>query len=565
MVGGHLLVKMKDRLLLSAAAIALLTTAGFAWRSASAQRQKVEAQKNKTERKRGQVVSSASQVLAEASVDEEVQEFIWRATMSQLKQALAAKQVTAEQIVLSLARRVRGVGLTMNAVAGVSLQEALASARLFDQGHSQEGMLAGLPLCVDESFQQANFSCSFGLVDRAYSSQESDGLIIQVLKAQGVIPLVRSTGSEGGTALETVSPLWGRCRNPWKIGKAMPGTAGGAGVLVATGCVPIALVSDFGGGASVSALNSGVFSLMPTPSRGTVRGLLNPLDDRSESWFINMKQSVGAIARSVDDIALLLTGLWATSADKAVPHVPFDDSTYTAEHRLKIGIVSGNFGFELPGVTSRVLAKVKAMLDPSSEVKIVSVDWLVKVQDVFNNWVSSGGYAESLGETPAKSKGLFASIWRAFAAKERSVGRVVRDTTEIDAYAFFTRHRLQLDILRDEVRDLLLEHDAVILPSFMCPAWPELHGGEMQDLQASSLLGSLYGLPSGTAPLTTVKVDEQAFSTDKLNAKGLRGSLEGSLGLPVGVVVLSRPFHDEVVLRVMKALESNLELSLPLA
>jgi len=551
---------MKNTLLLSAAAVAVLATAGFAWRESCKERRLSEARISKAQRKRNQVASSANEVLAEAEVDEGLDAFITRATFTELKNALETRRVTAEHIIVSLARRLRKIGLTLNAVVGVTFEQALATARQFDSGQRQ-GVLAGLPLSVEDSFQQENFSSTFGLVSLAYNTQSSDGLILKELKSQGAIPLVRSATSEGGISLETVSKLWGRCSNPWNTKRSVPGTSGGAATLVATGCIPVALVSDFGGGATLSALNTGVYSLMPTPSRGSTRGLLNPLDSESESWFINLKPSVGGIARSVDDLALLVKGLWENHADKMIPHIPFNDTTYESQQPIKIGVITGDHGFTLPKTTLRALDLVKAALESKAEVSEVSASWLVQVKSVFDNWVGYGGYAEKVRkhDSSAKTKGLFSTLGKFFEKREGSPGSIIRDSLDLDAYNFFIKHRSVLDHFRDLTRDLLFEYDVIILPSLLCPAWPPNHGSELEPHQASTVLSSLFYLPCGVVPVTTVRADEQVYAATNPETKGIETNLQGSQGLPVGVIVLSRPYFDEVVLRVMKQLEASLE------
>lgn len=550
---------MKGRVLLSAAAIALLATAGYTWRAASNSKRLKSEAISKSLRKRSQVETSANLALGEADLDEETEAFIKQASFTDLKRALETKQVTAEQVVVCLARRVSKVGLTWNAVAGVSLRDALAAARAFDQGQTQ-GILAGLPLGIDDSFQQQHFSCTFGLVGLAYNSQTSDGLVVKTIKSQGAIPLVRSTTSEGGIGLETVSVLWGRCGNPWNAWRAMPGTAGGAACLVATGCIPVAVVGDFGGGATISALNSGLFSLMPTPSRASTRGLLNPFDSDSESWFINLKPTVGGMARSVDDLVLLLKGLWEQQTDLQIPHVPFSLTSYEAQTQLKIGILAGDFGVELPAVTQRALNEVKEALVSRCQVENISAPWLLQAKTVFDNWVGSGNYAENVRKLSPE----LATNWSLFTSKTATSGSLIKDTSSINAYQYFIKHRLALDNLRDAVRDSLLEYDVLILPSLASPAWPPLFGSEMESFNSSTVIGSLFNLPCGTVPVTTVRTDEQTYAPDNLHSKTIRSNLKDSVDLPVGVVVISRPFYDEIVLRVMKELQISLCFNFPI-
>jgi hypothetical protein len=70
--------------------------------------------------------------------------------------------------------------------------------------------------------------------------------------------------------------------------------------------------------------------------------------------------------------------------------------------------------------------------------------------------------------------------------------------------------------------------------------------------------------PSGVVPITFVKKDEElyvdTYHNDLITAAA-KNICKDSANLPIGVMVTSMPFHDEVVLRVMKEIEKGVRFN----
>lgn len=100
--------------------------------------------------------------------------------------------------------------------------------------------------------------------------------------------------------------------------------------------------------------------------------------------------------------------------------------------------------------------------------------------------------------------------------------------------------------------------DLVIAPG---QALPPYYHGQSKDLQLSCLttfLNNLIPSCAGSVPITTVKRDEQRYD-DKWNdryTKLSRDVMKDSAGLPCGVQVIGKLFHEELVLRLMKEIET---------
>ena len=72
---------------------------------------------------------------------------------------------------------------------------------------------------------------------------------------------------------------------------------------------------------------------------------------------------------------------------------------------------------------------------------------------------------------------------------------------------------------------------------------------------------TLLNFPAGVVPVTRVRSDETSSydgGEDRI-AKKVRSIMEGSAGLPVGVQVVAKPFHEQALLTVMSAIESRVK------
>jgi fatty acid amide hydrolase len=90
---------------------------------------------------------------------------------------------------------------------------------------------------------------------------------------------------------------------------------------------------------------------------------------------------------------------------------------------------------------------------------------------------------------------------------------------------------------------------------------PAAHLGETHDWSLGAwhtMRWNLLDQPAGVVPVTTVRADEQtrAEAVDRLDAKAAKFDA-GSAGLPVGVQVIGRPWEEDRVLAVMRAIEAG--------
>jgi amidase len=282
-----------------------------------------------------------------------------------------------------------------NAVVGLHPQES-ATLR-------STGPLAGVPMMVKDLFHgMAGLPCGNG-------SRLSEGWTVpqatQIYSrstAAGMTSIGRTTTSEFGIMGTTETIVQGATRSPWSPQHMAGGSSGGAGAVVGSGVVPVALASDGGGSIRIPAAASGVVGLKP--SRGRVPWGLH-LKEPLLGWAVQF-----AMTRTVRDAALLLDVLGGpTPGDhEGVPRpaVPFAQAGSSAITPLRIAWWSHPWsGHEPDPVITEATAATAAVLESLGhhvEVATPEFSWDAYLQAMTDVWASTNahtidGLAAALG------------------------------------------------------------------------------------------------------------------------------------------------------------------------
>ncbi len=189
----------------------------------------------------------------------------------------------------------------LRAFLTVSARTARADATRLDAMENPMGPLQGLPVAIKDLTDTAGIRTTLGSRLFADNIPTRDDLVVARLKQAGAIIVGKTMTPEFGFGAICANPLGGPTANPWNIALTSGGSSGGAAVAVATGMVPLAHGTDFGGSVRTPASFCGVVSIRPTP------GLLpNP----TRALGYDMLSTTGFLARNV---AMLRRALRATA------------------------------------------------------------------------------------------------------------------------------------------------------------------------------------------------------------------------------------------------------------
>ena len=221
---------------------------------------------------------------------------------TELSALIRSKKVSAREVMTAHLERINRVNPKINAiVAKLDDDRCIALAAEADEKTAKGqalGALHGLPIAFKDLQPAVGFPWTRGSPIYKDAMPDQDSLLVERLRAGGVIPIGKTNVPEFGMGSHTYNNVYGTTLNPFDVTKTAGGSSGGAAAALATGMLPIADGSDFGG----SLRNPGNFNNIVgfRPSVGLVPVAPNQFP------FLGFSV-VGPMARSVSDTALLLS------------------------------------------------------------------------------------------------------------------------------------------------------------------------------------------------------------------------------------------------------------------
>lgn len=260
--------------------------------------------------------------------------------------AIAARQVSAVEVLEAFGARIDRINPALNAIVGIVPRDRLvAQAQAADRQVAAGrplGALHGLPHAVKDLESVAGLPWTMGSPLFAQRIATHDGLVAERLRHAGVIFVGKTNTPEFGLGSHTFNPVWGITRNPYNPALSAGGSSGGAAVALATRMLPLADGSDYGGSLRNPAAWNAVYGFRTSIGRVPSEG--------HDDW-IPSPGVAGPMARNVGDLALLLSVMagWDArmplameSSGAALAHVE------PAAMRGKRIAWSGDFGGAVP-------------------------------------------------------------------------------------------------------------------------------------------------------------------------------------------------------------------------
>jgi len=245
-------------------------------------------------------------------------------TLTELSVELGAKRASSREIVDALLGRIAKADGKLHAFAEVYAKEARALADTADTARGSGfplGPLHGLPIAYKDLCDIAGRVGTGGsrMLAKRVATETSN--TVERLTAAGMVPLGKLHMVEFALGGWGTNPLMGAPWNPWdlEIQRVPGGSSSGAGVAVAARLAPAGIGSDTGGSVRIPSAFNGLVGLKVTFGRIGLSGTL------LLSWTLD---SIGPMARSVEDCALLLNALAAPDPrDPTTLDQPLEDFT----------------------------------------------------------------------------------------------------------------------------------------------------------------------------------------------------------------------------------------------
>jgi amidase len=215
-----------------------------------------------------------------------------------LARAIARGEVSARESVEAHLARITDCDEALAAFITVDAEGARRAADICDAAPAPLGALHGVPVAIKDLTDTAGLRTTSGsLLFRDHLPAEDD-FVVQRLRRAGAIIIGKTNTPEFGFGAVCTNKLCGPTLNPVDPALTSGGSSGGSAVAVATGMVPLAHGTDFGGSVRTPASFCGVPSIRPTPGR-------IPSPRRPLGW--DMLATHGFLARGIDDLEMALS------------------------------------------------------------------------------------------------------------------------------------------------------------------------------------------------------------------------------------------------------------------
>jgi aspartyl-tRNA(Asn)/glutamyl-tRNA(Gln) amidotransferase subunit A len=447
-------------------------------------------------------------------------------TATELVAAYVERRLSPLEATEAALARIEAHDAELNAFCLVDPDGAREAARASEQRYldgAPSGSLDGIPIGVKDLFLTAGWPTLRGshTVD-ASGPWEDDAPVTAALRRHGAVLLGKTTTPEWGWKAVTDSPRHGVTRNPWDPTCTPGGSTGGTAAAIAAGMMPLGPGTDGGGSIRIPCSFCGLVGLKPTAGRVPVW---------PPSPYGTLAHA-GPMARTVEDVALLLTAL--AEADHRDPTAQAPD---VRDHRLGLdeGLAEIRVAYSPdlghvpvdPEVRSVVDAAVRRLADDAG----VTLDEVAPgFADPTEIWAVlwSAGAASALRHVePARREQLDPGLARMIVHGERY--------SALD-YLEAAAERNQLGVVMGRFHtayDLLVTPTVAVAPfaagQDVPPGWSS---DRWETWAGFSLPFNLTGQPAATVPCGTT-----------------------SAGLPIGIQVVGARHADHLVLRAAAVLE----------
>ncbi|KAK6178966.1 hypothetical protein SNE40_011433 [Patella caerulea] len=460
------------------------------------------------------------------------------------------------------------------------IKEAEVWARELDNQTGPKGPLHGIPISIKECYSIKGYFVTAGMSYFLDKVVDDDAVLVKVVKAAGGVPFVRTNIPQTMMTFECSNPLYGNTTNPHDSTRSPGGSSGGEGALIGGGGSILGIGGDIGGSIRIPSHMCGIVGLKPTVQRLSLNGSL-----ALNSGQTHVKPSGGPMANSVDGVVLAMKVLLDDTLftlDPFVPPLKFNTKVYESKKPLRIGYYTDD------GIITPVPACVRAVHEAKQALEKLGHTMVpFSPPDVhaavarYTRTVLAerGDIAAGLlaGDEIDPSYKLMYHTYQTLPNILRMFFGLLMKTQDRLAGEVVSQRRIWFMLdwwdLHDEItayKSKFIQHwrdmnlDAVISPGLACPALPSFKSIRVSTVLSYTALWNLLNFPAGSVPVSKVTENDQkqlndteVYPAKKYFERKLKEFCQDGVGLPVNVQCIALPYQEEVVLRLMKEIETN--------
>jgi Asp-tRNA(Asn)/Glu-tRNA(Gln) amidotransferase A subunit family amidase len=284
-------------------------------------------------------VKALTAKLQAASTPDAATEVLAFATVRELAELVRTKRVTSTTLTKMYLARLKRLDPQLHCVITLTEERALKQAAAADAkiaAGRYKGPLHGIPWGAKDLLAVAGYPTTWGAGGFEMQTFDYDAEVVKRLDAAGAVLIAKLT--MGALAQ---GDLWGskekgaRTRNPWNTKQGSSGSSAGSASAVAAGCVGFAIGTETLGSISAPSTRCGTTGLRPS------FGLVPRTGAMALSWSMD---KIGAIARSVEDAALVLHAIYGPDGhDLSVQNAVFNPDFGVDVTKLRVGYIKSAF------------------------------------------------------------------------------------------------------------------------------------------------------------------------------------------------------------------------------
>ncbi len=473
---------------------------------------------------------------------------IWGLSAKNILSLVHSRQATAQEVLDSFLSRTGEVEPRLGAYTQILEPDARFAAAKVDAAilrGEQLGLLAALPVAVKDNIGVIGAGLSCASKSMAGYVAPYDATCVKNLRAQNAVITGKTNMDEFAMGSSTETSAFGITHNPWDLNRVPGGSSGGSAAIVAAGMAPLALGSDTGGSIRQPASFTGICGLKPTYGLVSRYGV---------SGFASSMDTVGPMGATVWDCALALQAIAGPDVNDTAASrrdvISYTEGLGKSIKGIRIGVpeqfLTENIEADVQELFLRALDVMSQLGATVDYISMPCLEYAGHVYRVLSSCEASSNLSRHDGvrfgfRAQAKNlDDLFEETRSASMGDE--VKRRIMLGTMLLSKGYYDRYYVRAAKARTALihgfQKAFSSYDLLVSPTTPAPAF-ELGQLETKPAARSGDIltppANLVGIPALSVPMGLVSREDS--------------------GLPCGLQIMGKPFHEATVLNVGYAYE----------
>ncbi|XP_014767730.1 fatty-acid amide hydrolase 1 [Octopus bimaculoides] len=521
--------------------------------------------------KRAEQLKSLKEKLQKSSLTKEMRNKILSLDIVQLQKRLKDRSLKAIDVLHAYQYKALEAQEKTNCLTAI-IPEAEELALKCDSVPYVTKPLHGIPISLKENIIYKGLHTTCGLGFSLLSPPHADDSnLVKCLKELGAVPFVTTNVPQSLMSISCDNSIFGQTRNPHKADRCPGGSSGGEAALIGYGGSILGIGSDIGGSIRCPAHFCGIYGLKTTITRMGLGSAYKPVKEQ-----ILIQTSVGPMAQTADGLIMATKALFSQEVFEMDPQISpteFQNHLFDGKRKLRIGYYETDNVVSATSACRRAVLLAKKALEAKGHTVIdFTPPRILDAVLLAVNITCSDGYLMSKlikYESPTeelyfitKSEGFRKIISALVYPFDKISSKIVRALDGRRKYQDIYNLVAEKEKYDKEFADAMKKDklDALICPVMSstsllikCPNF-----GRFPNY---SLPYNLLNYPGVSMPITKVTEEDvkATYKARSLTEYLVKKSIPGSVGLPVSIQIIVPTYKDELALRIMKELDSELK------